>query len=159
MNTGIRRAAARDVPAMVQLVHDLAAYEKAPDQCTLTDAALRAALFGPEPAVFAHVAELDGAVAGIAIWFRNYSTWHGAHGIYLEDLYVTPAARGHGLGKALLTALAREAVANGYQRVEWSVLDWNAPAIDFYRSLGAGAQDEWSTYRLTGEALKALGSR
>jgi GNAT superfamily N-acetyltransferase len=152
----IRRAVEADVPAMVTLVHELAAYEKAPEQCGLTEPRLRASLFGPNPAVFAHVAELDGRVVGIAIWFLNYSTWRGVHGIWLEDLYVTPDLRGRGLGKALLTELAREAVANGYARVEWSVLDWNAPSIAFYRALGAQPQDGWTTYRLTDDALTAL---
>lgn len=152
----IRRATPADVPTMVQLVHDLAEYEKASDDCTLTVEQLHAALFGPDPAVFAHVAESDGVVVGIAVWFLNFSTWNGVHGIYLEDLYVTPSARGGGLGRRLLGALAREAVANGYSRVEWSVLDWNAPSIAFYESLGAGPQDEWTTYRLTADGLTAL---
>ncbi len=152
----VRRALATDVPAMVGLVHDLAEYEKAPQACTLTEAQLSAALFGPSPAVFAHVAEHEGEVVGCAIWFLNYSTWDGVHGIYLEDLYVRPEARGTGLGRALVAALAAEAVTHGYSRVSWSVLTWNTPSIEFYRSLGATAQDEWTGYRLAGKELSAL---
>ncbi|WP_063010576.1 GNAT family N-acetyltransferase [Nocardia kruczakiae] len=152
----IRRATPEDVPALVDLVYDLADYEKAREQCALTAADLHSALFGPAPALFAHVATVDGRVAGCAIWFLNYSTWTGKHGIYLEDLYVRPEARGRGLGTALLAELAREAVANGYTRVDWSVLDWNTPSIEFYRGLGAVAQDEWTGFRLAGDALARL---
>lgn len=157
----IRRATPEDVPALVGLVYDLAEYEKSRHECALTAEQLRASLFGSEPKVFAHVAQRDsgGEVLGCAIWFLNYSTWTGTHGIYLEDLFVKPEARGLGLGKALLAALAREAVANGYRRVDWSVLDWNTPSIDFYEALGARAQDEWTGYRLTGEALTRLAER
>jgi len=157
----IRRATPEDVPALVVLVYDLAEYEKARHECALTDEQLHASLFGPDPKVFAHVAQRDsgGEVLGCAIWFLNYSTWTGTHGIYLEDLYVKPEARGLGLGKALLTELAREAVANGYRRVDWSVLDWNTPSIEFYDALGANPQDEWTGYRLTGEALTRLAAR
>jgi GNAT superfamily N-acetyltransferase len=154
----VRRAEESDVDAMVGLVYELAEYERAPDECHLTADQLRTALFGDSPALFAHVAELDGEVVGCALWFRNFSTWHGTHGIYLEDLYVRPAARGAGLGKALLTALAEECVARGYARLEWWVLDWNEPAIGFYEKLGAIAMDEWTVYRLTGPALTRLGS-
>ena len=152
----IRRATPEDVPALVELVYDLAEYEKAREQCALTAENLHAALFGTAPAVFAHVATIDARVAGCAIWFLNYSTWTGKHGIYLEDLYVRPEARGRGLGKALLAELAREAVAHGYTRVDWSVLDWNTPSIEFYRGLGAVAQDEWTGFRLAGDALARL---
>lgn len=154
----IRRATEADAPAIAELVYGLAEYENLGDQCLLTEDRLRAALFGPQPAVFAHVAELDGLVVGIAIWFVNFSTFRGAHGIWLEDLFVTPAARGRGLGKALLVELAREAVRRDYARVEWSVLDWNQPSIDFYKSLGAVPQPGWTTYRLTDEALATLGA-
>lgn len=153
----IRRIRPSDVDQAVELVHELAAYERAPDQCRLTAEQLHVALFGPSPAVFGHVAEVDGEVVGIALWFLNFSTWDGVHGIYLEDLFVHPAHRGSGLGKALLTALARECVARGYSRFQWSVLNWNTPAIDFYKSLGAVPMDEWTGYRLTGDALTALG--
>ncbi|MBF6211047.1 GNAT family N-acetyltransferase [Nocardia puris] len=152
----IRRAAPADVPALVELVYDLAEYEKARDECTLTAEQLHAALFGPAPALFAHVAEDETGIAGCAIWFLNFSTWDGVHGIYLEDLYVRPDTRGKGYGKALLAALAREAVDRGYSRVSWSVLTWNSPSIDFYRSLGAAEQDEWVGYRLAGAELTAL---
>ncbi|WP_236789196.1 GNAT family N-acetyltransferase [Amycolatopsis sp. GM8] len=151
----IRRVKESDVDTLVQLVHDLAAYEKAPAECRLNAAKLHTALFGEHPAVFAHVAEQDGEIVGFALWFLNFSTWRGVHGIYLEDLYVRPALRGSGLGKALLATLARECVENGYQRLEWSVLDWN-PATGFYKALGATAMDEWTVYRLTDTALDNL---
>lgn len=152
----VRRATPDDIPALVDLVYDLAEYEKARNECTLTAEQLRAALFEPSPAVFAHVATLDGVVAGCAIWFLNFSTWDGVHGIHLEDLYVRPEARGAGIGKALVAALARVAVDRGYTRVGWSVLTWNTPAVEFYEALGAVVQDEWVGYRLGGDALTAL---
>ncbi|WAL66790.1 GNAT family N-acetyltransferase [Amycolatopsis cynarae] len=151
----IRRARESDVETLVRLVHDLAHYEKAPAECRLTADKLRAALFGASPAVFAHVAEQDGEIVGFALWFLNFSTWRGVHGIYLEDLYVRPELRGSGLGKALLATLARECVDRGYARLEWSVLDWN-PATGFYQALGAVPMDEWTVYRLTDTALEKL---
>lgn len=154
----VRRVRESDVDAVVSLVHDLAVHERAPDECHLTAAQLRSALFGPSPALFGHVAEQDGAVVGFALWFLNFSTWRGTHGIYLEDLYVRPEARGGGLGKALLAALAEECVRNGYSRLEWVVLEWLAPTIEFYKSLGAIPMDEWKIFRLTDEPLRALGS-
>ena len=155
----IRRIQPADVPAAVALVHELAAYEKEPESCFLTEEQLARALFGESPKLFGHVAlDADGVVVGIALWFLSFSTWRGEHGIYLEDLYVSPAQRGGGLGKALLAALAEECVTQGYQRLEWSVLDWNEPAIGFYRSLGAVAMDEWTVNRLDGDALTRLGS-
>ncbi|GAB2992907.1 GNAT family N-acetyltransferase [Amycolatopsis acidiphila] len=154
-DTRIRRVRESDVDSLVQLVHDLAAYEKAPAECRLTAEKLRVALFGDSPAVFGHVAEEDGRIVGFAIWFLNFSTWRGVHGIYLEDLYVRPELRGSGLGKALLATLAKECVDQGYQRLEWSVLDWN-PATGFYKSLGALPMDEWTVYRLTDTALDKL---
>lgn len=120
---------------------------------------MRESLFGPAPAVFAHVAEHEGAVVGFALWFLNYSTWLGKHGLYLEDLYVTPQLRGSGLGRALLAELARICVERGYGRLEWWVLDWNSPAIGFYQRLGAVAMDEWTVHRLAGPALHALAAR
>lgn len=156
MTPVVRRAIPDDVPALVDLVYDLAEYEKARDLCTLTAGQLHTALFGPDPTVFAHVGLVDGVIAGCAIWFLNFSTWDGVHGIHLEDLYVTPQARGAGLGRALLAALAQEARTHGYTRVSWSVLTWNTPSIGFYESLGAEAQDDWIGYRLTGAALTAL---
>ncbi|MGH3877797.1 MAG: GNAT family N-acetyltransferase [Actinophytocola sp.] len=152
----VRRARESDVDAMVGLVYELAEYERTPDQCHLTADQLRGALFGESPALFAHVAELNDQVVGCALWFKNFSTWHGTHGIYLEDLYVQPAARGGGLGKALLTALAEECVAQDYARLEWWVLNWNTPAIGFYEALDAIPMDEWTVYRLTGDALNRL---
>jgi GNAT superfamily N-acetyltransferase len=155
---GIREAAPADVPAMVKLVYELADYERSVDECHLTDEQLHAALFAPAPALFGHVAELDGEVVGFALWFLNFSTWRGVHGIYLEDLYVRPEHRGHGFGRLLLTRLAQVCVERGYGRLEWSVLDWNEPALRFYRSLGAVAMDEWTVNRLDGPALLALGT-
>jgi GNAT superfamily N-acetyltransferase len=152
----IRPARPQDVPAIHQLIRELADYEKSLDQVTATEEDLRRSLFAGQPAIFAHVAEQDGAVAGFALWFLNYSTWLGQHGIYLEDLYVTPAVRSSGLGRALLAELARICVQRGYGRLEWVVLDWNEPARGFYRSLGAVATDEWTGHRLAGPALRAL---
>ena len=154
--TPIREARRDDVPTILQLIHDLAVYEKEPDAVRNTVEGLEEALFGPNPRIFAHIAEDDGGVQGFALWFLNYSTWEGVHGIYLEDLYGRPEARGSGYGKALLQTLAGIAAERGYARVEWSVLNWNEPSIQFYRSLGAQAQDEWSTFRLTGAPLAAF---
>ncbi|MFH9130882.1 GNAT family N-acetyltransferase [Streptomyces griseoaurantiacus] len=153
----IRDATPDDVPVLHAMIRELAAYEKEPEQARATEEQLREALFGERPAVFAHVAEADGEPVGFALWFLNFSTWRGVHGIYLEDLYVRPHARGGGHGRALLTELARICVARGYERLEWAVLNWNAPSIGFYESLGARPQDEWTTYRLTDGALAALG--
>ena len=154
----IRPATANDVPAILQMIHDLAIYEKEPDAVRNTPAMLTEVLFGENPRVFAAMAENEaGEVRGFALWFLNYSTWEGVHGIYLEDLYVRPEARGEGHGKALLQHLAATAVDRGYARVEWSVLDWNEPSINFYKKLGAVPMDEWSTFRLTGGALDAFG--
>jgi GNAT superfamily N-acetyltransferase len=155
----IRPARPQDVPAIHQLIRELADYEKSLDQVTATEDDLRRSLFAEQPAIFAHVAEQDGAVVGFALWFLNYSTWLGQHGIYLEDLYVTPAVRGSGLGRALLAELARICVQRGYARLEWSVLDWNEPARGFYRLMGAAAMDEWTVHRLAGPALRALADR
>jgi GNAT superfamily N-acetyltransferase len=162
----VRAVEERDVEAVVALVHELATYEKAAELCTLTAAQLHAALFGPAPALFGHVAELrhederqedgHGVVVGCALWFLNFSTWRGVHGVYLEDLYVRPAHRGAGLGRALLARLAAICAERGYGRLEWAVLDWNAPSIGFYRRLGALAMDEWTVFRLDGPALAAL---
>jgi GNAT superfamily N-acetyltransferase len=152
----IRPAQPADVPAIHQLIGDLASYEKALSEVTATEEDLRRALLAERPAVFAHVAEHDGAVAGFALWFLSFSTWEGRHGIYLEDLYVRPDARRLGLGRALLAELARICLARGYARLEWSVLDWNAPARAFYASLGAAEMDEWTVDRLSGSALQTL---
>jgi len=152
----IREARAEDVPAVVGLVHELAEYERSPESCTLTEEQLHAALFGPEAVARCHVAEVGGEVVGCAIWFRNFSTWRGVPGIYLEDLFVRPAHRGSGLGRALLAALAAVCTERGYARLEWQVLDWNEPSIGFYKSLGAVPMDEWTTYRLDGDALRTF---
>ncbi|MEW2498143.1 GNAT family N-acetyltransferase [Streptomyces nodosus] len=155
----IRTAPPADVPVIHTLIRELAAYEKVPHEARATREQLHEALFGERPAAFAHVAQEDGGeIVGFALWFLNFSTWRGVHGIYLEDLYVRPGARGSGHGKALLTELARLCVDRGYERLEWSVLDWNRPAIDFYEAMGARPQDEWTVYRLTDEALTALGT-
>lgn len=152
----IRAARPADVGAMVGLIEDLAEYEHARHEVELTESDLHDALFGAAPTVFALVAEAGGEVVGLALWFLSFSTWLGRHGIYLEDLYVRPEHRGHGFGQALLAGLAAIAVERGYGRVEWAVLDWNEPALAFYRSIGAVAMDEWTTNRLTGDALRSL---
>jgi GNAT superfamily N-acetyltransferase len=152
----IRPARPGDEAAIYQLICDLASYEHALPEVTGSQDDLQQALFGPQPPAFAHVAEHQGQIAGFALWFRNYSTWTGRPGIYLEDLYVQPELRGHGYGRALLAELAALCVERGYGRLEWSVLDWNAPAIGFYQSLDAVAMDEWTVHRLTGAALQAL---
>jgi len=155
----IRPIAPADVPAVTQMVYDLAEYERLREECHLTPEQLHAALFGPQPALFGLVGIQSGGdteqgIVGYALYFVNFSTWEGVHGIYLEDLYVRPDQRGAGLGKALLAALAEIAADGGFARVEWSVLDWNTPSIDFYRALGAVAMDDWTVFRLTGPALE-----
>ncbi|MFI8289517.1 GNAT family N-acetyltransferase [Streptomyces sp. NPDC085614] len=155
----IRAATPADVPVLHAMVRELADYEKASHEVRATPEQLREALFGERPAVFAHIAETDeGEVVGFSLWFLSFSTWRGVHGIHLEDLYVRPGVRGGGYGKALLRELARTCVERGYERLEWSVLRWNAPSIAFYESLGARPQEEWEVYRLTDGALAALGS-
>ncbi|MBV9098479.1 MAG: GNAT family N-acetyltransferase [Frankiaceae bacterium] len=156
----IRAAVEDDVPVVLALVRELAEYEREPDAVVATEADFRAALFGESPRVHCLVACDDGSgeVVGFAVYFLNFSTWLGTHGIYLEDLFVRPSARGAGHGRALLTELARIAVERGYGRVEWSVLDWNTPAQGFYAGLGAVPMDEWTVWRLTGDALQSLGS-
>lgn len=143
------------------MIHDLAVYEKEPDAVKNTVEMLHAHLFGANPQVFAHVVDSPVAgetIVGFALWFLNYSTWEGALGIHLEDLYVRPEARGGGHGKALLRSLAQIAVERGYARVEWSVLDWNQPAINFYNSLGAAPMEGWHVFRLDGAELGAFGA-
>ena len=155
----IREATPADVPAILQLVHDLAAYEKEPDAVRATEAHFHTALFPATgtPTTFAHVAEVDGEVVGMALWYLTFSTWTGVNGIWLEDLFVQPEQRGSGMGRELLATLARTCVERGYQRLEWWVLDWNEPSIGFYESIGAVAQDEWTRFRLDGDALGGLG--
>ena len=154
----VRPATVDDVPAIVELVHALADYEREPDAVEATEADFVAALFPTDggATTFAHVATVDGAVVGMAVWFTTFSTWTGRNGIWLEDLFVRPEHRGTGLGRGLLAALAQVCVERGWRRLEWWVLDWNEPSIGFYRSLGAVAQDEWTTFRLTGADLNAL---
>ena len=144
----IRPARPDDVAAIVDLIRDLATYEREPAAAVATPELLHAALFAPNPALYGHVAEAGGEVVGFALWFLNFSTWLGRHGIYLEDLYVRPEHRGGGHGKALLTTLVDIARERGYGRVEWAVLDWNEPAQGFYRSLGAVPMDGWTVWRL-----------
>jgi GNAT superfamily N-acetyltransferase len=155
----IRPAGPTDLPELLRLIRALADYEREPDAVETTQADLRDALFPEAPAVAkvrALVAEVDGRVVGMAVYFVSFSTWTGRHGIYLEDLFVAHEQRGRGIGRDLLAALAREAVDNGFRRLEWAVLDWNESAISFYKSLGAHPMDEWTTFRLTGEALTQL---
>jgi GNAT superfamily N-acetyltransferase len=159
LTVAVRPIRPEDVSAVVVMVHELAEFERAADECHLTDDQLRAALFGDRPAVFGHVAVGPGdEPVGVALWFLNFSTWEGTHGLYLEDLYVRPAARGSGAGGALLAALARVCLDRGYRRMDWQVLDWN-PAAEFYRALGATVSEGWVPYRVTGEALRRLAER
>jgi GNAT superfamily N-acetyltransferase len=156
----IRPIQPADVATAVTLVHDLATYEREPQSCHLTEAQLTAALFCEAPALFGLIAQDESdAVVGVALWFLNFSTWRGVHGIYLEDLYVREDARRGGYGRALLTELARIAETRGYDRVDWAVLDWNTPAHAFYRSLGAVPTDDWTGWRLEGDALSAFAHR
>jgi len=152
----VRPATAADVPVLLALVHELAVYEREPDAVETTESMLHDALFGAAPAATCHVAESEGEVVGLALWYVTFSTWKGVPGLWLEDLFVRESARGTGLGRALLQALAAVCVERGYARFEWWVLDWNAPAIGFYRSLGAEAQQDWTTYRVDGDALRGL---
>jgi GNAT superfamily N-acetyltransferase len=152
----VREIRPDDVPAVVALVRELAEYEKAADEAHMTEEQLHGALFGEAPKLFGHVAEVDGRVVGMAVWFLNFSTWRGTHGVYLEDLYVQPGHRGTGLGRELLRTLAGVCVEQGYSRLEWSVLDWNAPSIEFYKAAGAVPMDGWTVYRLTDDALRSF---
>ena len=152
----IRPATPADIPTLLRFIRDLAIYENAEDQAQATPSHLQRTLFDAGASAHALVCERDSTAIGFAVYFFNYSTWQGRNGLYLEDLYVDPAARGSGAGKALLQHLARTAVDKDCGRFEWSVLDWNQPAIDFYESLGALPQGEWVRYRLTGDALLRL---
>lgn len=152
----VRPAIASDVPEILALIKALAEYEKALDQVTATDEDLLTAFFSENPQVFCHVATREDAVVGIAIWHLNFSTWLGKHGIYLEDLYVVPDERGRGHGMELLKALAKICVERDYERFQWWVLDWDAPSIEFYKSIGAEAMDEWTVFRLSGTTLSNL---
>jgi GNAT superfamily N-acetyltransferase len=152
----VREIRPDDVPAVVALVRELAEYEKAADEALMTEEQRGAALFGAAPKLFGHVAVVDGRVVGMAVWFLNFSTWRGTHGVYLEDLYVQPGHRGTGLGRELLRTLAGVCVEQGYSRLEWSVLDWNEPSIEFYKGAGAVPMDGWTVYRLTDDALRTF---
>ena len=152
----IRFARKEDSPRIHALIKELALYEKAPLEAKATLEQIDESLFSDDPHAFCHVVEVDGTVVGISIWFLNYSTWLGKPGIYLEDLYIDPAFRGKGFGLALLKELAKICIERDYERLQWWVLDWNEPSIEFYKSLGAEPMDEWTVYRVSGDALKKL---
>ena len=152
----IRPAAAADAGLILTFIRELAEYERLPHEVKISEDNIRDLLFGPTPHAFCEIAEVDGEPVGFALWFYSVSTFEGHRGLYLEDLYVRPAARGAGAGKALMEHLARRCIDEGLARMEWAVLDWNAPAIAFYDRLGATAKTEWITRKLTGEALEAL---
>ena len=152
----LRPAAPTDAPEILALIRELADYEHLLHEVDATREGLHAALFGPTPRVFCDLAEQDGVIAGFALWFYSFSTFRGRHGIYLEDLFVRPAMRGHGIGRALLADLAARCLREDLARLEWSVLDWNEPALAFYRTLGARGMTDWIPHRVTGEALLTL---
>ncbi|WP_234679914.1 GNAT family N-acetyltransferase [Bradyrhizobium monzae] len=156
MSLSIRRARPDEARLVLDFVGELAAYEKLSHEVEATEADIADALFGSDPRLFCAVAEWNGEPVGFAVWFLNFSTFSGRHGIYLEDLYVRPSHRGKGFGKALLVYLAKECVDNGWSRLQWSVLDWNAPSIAFYKSLGAVMLDDWTLCRVSGPALTRL---
>ena len=156
MTLHIRPARPGDAPLVLQFVRELADYEKLSHDVDATEAMIDAALFGSSPRVFCDLAEWDGEPVGFALWFLNFSSFRGRNGIYLEDIFVRPAQRGKGIGKALLAHLARRCMNEGWARLEWSVLDWNTPSIDFYKSQGATLMDGWTICRVTGEALARL---
>lgn len=159
MSLSIRPARPGDAALVLQFVRELAAYEKLLHECDATEAMIDTALFGPQTRLFCDIAEWNGEPVGNAIWFLNYSTFTGRHGIYLEDLFVRPAFRGHGIGKGLMVHLARRCVSEGWTRFEWAVLNWNTPSIDFYKSIGAELKDEWTVCRVAGDALQRLAAR
>ena len=152
----LRPAAPTDAPEILALIRELADYEHLLHEVDATREGLHAALFGPSPRVFCDLAEQDGGIAGFALWFYSFSTFRGRHGIYLEDLFVRPAMRGRGIGRALLSGLASRCLREDLARLEWSVLDWNEPALAFYRTLGARGMKDWIPHRVTGEALLML---
>jgi GNAT superfamily N-acetyltransferase len=156
MTISVRAAAPADAPLIHALIHELADYERLAHECQASEADVRAILFEAAPRAFCDIAEVDGEAVGFALWFYNVSTFEGRHGVYLEDLFVRPGARGRGAGLALLRGLARRCRDEGLTRLEWAVLDWNAPAIRFYDGLGATTQAEWLRRRLSGEALGRL---
>lgn len=156
MSVVIRPATPDDVAVIVAMIHELAEFEHAAAECTVTADQMATALFGPVPVASAHMAEVDGEAAATAIWFRNFSTWDGVAGIYLEDLFVRPAFRRLGIARKLLAALAAECVAGGYTRLQWAVLNWNVNAIALYDAVGGKPQTEWTTYRVSGDELTQL---
>ena len=156
MSLTIRRALSDEAGLVLSLVRELAEYEKLLHEVEASEADIAEALFGENPRLFCDIACWNGEPAGFAVWFINFSTFIGRHGVYLEDLFVRPALRGKGIGKALLVHLAGECVANGWSRLQWAVLDWNTPSIEFYKSLGAEMMDEWTICRVTGPALNSL---
>ena len=156
MSLSIRRAVPQDSALIFSLICELAEYEKLTHEVEATEAGIAAALFSEHPRIYCEIAEWNGEGVGFAVWFFNFSTFSGRAGIYLEDLFVRPALRGKGIGKALLVHLAKQCVANGWSRLQWAVLDWNTPSIEFYQSLGAVMMDEWTICRLSGEALTRL---
>lgn len=156
MAVAIRRARPDEAGLVLSLVRELASYEKLLHEVEATEADIGAALFGSHPRLFCEIAEWEGEPVGFAVWFINFSTFSGRSGIYLEDLFVRPAQRGNGIGKALLAHLARQCVENGWSRLQWSVLDWNTSSIEFYKSLGAELMDEWTVCRVNGPALTSL---
>jgi len=159
MLLNIRRARSDEAGLVLAFIRELADYEKLSHELEASEAMIAEALFGDHPRLYCAIAEWEGEPAGFAVWFTNFSTFSGRHGIYLEDLFVRPACRGRGIGKALLVYLAGECVANGWSRLQWAVLDWNEPSIAFYKSLGAVMMDEWTLCRVTGPALKRLAER
>ncbi|GAB3230491.1 GNAT family N-acetyltransferase [Mycolicibacterium hippocampi] len=152
----IRTVRPGDEADLTAMIHELADFERAAADCTVTENQLREALFGPNPVVYGHLAEVDGEAAAAALWFRNFSTWDGVAGIYLEDLFVRPRFRRRGLARKLLATLARECVDHGYSRLSWAVLDWNVDAIALYDSVGGRPQSDWITYRVSGPGLSEL---
>ena len=154
----IRLAKPVDVNDIHRLIYELAVYEKAPEAMVATVDQIKDSLFNEHPVAFCHVAEVEGKIVGIALWFLNYSTWLGKPGIYLEDLFVQPEYRGHGIGKDFMKTLAKLCIERDYERFQWWVLNWNTPSIDFYKSLGAVPMDEWTVFRLSGGALKKFAS-
>ncbi|MCV7005241.1 GNAT family N-acetyltransferase [Mycobacterium gordonae] len=156
MREQIRRAAPADVADITAMIHELAEFEHAADECTVTENQITAALFGESPTVHGHVAESGGQIAAMALWFLNFSTWDGVAGIYLEDLYVRPRFRRRGLARGLLAVLAGECIRNGYSRLSWAVLNWNTDAIALYDGVGGQPQTEWTSYRVSGPELAAL---
>ena len=159
MTVTIRFARPDDVAIILGFVHELAAFEKEPDAVVATEALMHEALFGARPAAEALIAEIDGKRVGMAVFYHTFSTWTGVRGIWLDDLYITPAARGAGAGSALLRGLAGVAVDRGCARFEWWVLDWNTPAVELYRRIGAEAMEAWTVQRVAGDALRKLAGR